>query len=304
MSFLMMAFAKAQEVKDTPSFDKYLGAVNAHLEAVNPTAEEFNKITGSSIPQQTYASEVDVVDVEGNTKKGFQNRISFLYSTEGLDGEKIYFTKTVFFSNSARIGSKTGKIQVVDKWGRFAWATPDEYKGNVIPQYATGPASISKDYRAAMIGEEELIGIIKAHLGIKAPVERLANDKYRQFTDEELNAKSDEYACSIEPTDIVKIARGDVKVIKDAIMVSNDVKAVLSIRHSDKGDFQSCWKIAKKDTSITNLEKDWLENKKDNEEVLMNGHIPGNLMKYQISPTDFSQSKGSEAEKPESDLPF
>lgn len=304
MSLVFMAFANAKKVEEAKAFDKYLGAITAHLEAVNPSQEELNKIIGNNVSAKTYTTEVDVVDVEGNKKKGFQNAITFWYSTDGLDEQKIYFSKTVFFSNSARIGSQTGKIQIVDKWGRFAWATPEEYKGNVIPQYSNKPASISKDYRAAMVGEEELIGIIKAHLGLNAPVERLADNTYRDLTDEEISAKADDYACSIEPADIVKIAKGDVKIIKGAVIGTNDVKAVLSIRHTDKGDYQSCWKIAKLNTQITSLENEWNKNPRNNEEVLMNGHIPGNLMKYQVTPTDLSQSKGSEEAKPESDLPF
>ena len=303
MSLFLMAFAKSTEVKDAPQFDKYLGAVEAHLEAVNPTVEELKKILGDNYNAKTeYTSNVDVVDVEGNKKKGYQNMITLWYSINGLDDKPLFVKYTIFLSNSAYIGSRTGKIQVCDQYGRFAWATPEEYKANAIPQYKNGPANISKDYRCAMMGEEELIELIKCHLNIPKPSRRNQDGSYTNLTEEELEADKAKYACSFEPQQIIDLCKGNVKLLKQTIEDTNDVKLILGIKHGDK-DYQTVYTVVKKNQNdLSNIEKDYNENGNKNIEILLNGHIPGNLMKWTPSATDV---KAKQVEKPEeSDLPF
>lgn len=300
---MLMAFAKSTEVKDVPQFDKYLGAVEAHLEAVNPTAEELKKILGDNNVKAEYTAEIEVVDVEGNHKKGYQNMVTFWYSINGLDDKPFFVQYKIFLSNSAYIGSKSGKIQVCDQYGRFAWATPEEYKASAIPQYKNGPAAISKDYRCAMIGEEELIELIKCHLNIPKPSKRNQDGSYTNLTEDELEADKSKYACSFEPQQIIDICKGNVKFLKQIIENTNDVKLILGIKHGDK-DYQTVYTVVKKNQGdLSNIEKDYNESGNKNIEILLNGHIPGNLMKWQPSATDV-KAKENQEKPTESDLPF
>lgn len=308
-----MAFAKAKEVKDSQPFSKYLGAVVAHLVGINPTKEEIEKITGRKPENDpVYVTECEVVDVKGTKKQGNQNSLSLWFSVpnpapkaeDGSDAT-IFISTRIFLQNSARIGSQSGKIQIVDKYGRFAWATPSEYESKSIPQYASGPANISPDYRAAMVGEEQLITFIKSVLGMSNPAERNADGTYRQLTEEELANRSDEFACSFEPQEIINVVKGNVKVIKDACEGGNDVKLILGVRHADKGDYQAVYgTIYKKNyNSLDKIEKEINENPPQNTEYFVDGHIPNGLVEYVVSPTKVTSSNRIE-QKENDDLPF
>ena len=114
-----MAFAKSQEVREAAPIEKFLGSTIAHLEFVNPTKEELAKIGINLDKEKVYVSDTKVIDVNGKESNGTQNALEFWYSFD-FEGEKKYVAYKVWISNSAYIGSRTGKIQVCDHYGRFA----------------------------------------------------------------------------------------------------------------------------------------------------------------------------------------
>lgn len=298
----LMAFAKSQEVREAAPIEKYLGSTIAHLEFVNPTKEELASIGINLDKEKVYVSDTKVIDVNGKESNGTQNALEFWYSFD-FEGEKKYVAYKVWISNSAYIGSRTGKIQVCDHYGRFAWATPDEYKAGVIPQYSTGPAHISKEYRAAVKGEEEVIELMKAHLGLKNLSVRLADNSYRDLTDEEIKANEDEYLCYFEPAELIALCKGDVKTIKKALEGSNDVLLIFGIRHTDKGDYQTIYSIKKSNfKNFNGIESDWAKNPIQGTDILYEGHVLANLVKYEVSPTKITTK--NDIKKPDNDLPF
>lgn len=307
-----MAFAKSQEVKEATPFSKYLGAVIAHLELVNPTKEELKKLTGRDIDVKDYVSDTKVVDLDNKEKDGKQNAITFWFSVPnpkfGNEGEneKLFISHRIYLSNSCRIGSQSGKIQVIDKWGRTAWVTKSEYDAKSIPMYKTGPASISNTYRAALQGEEDLITAMKAFLGMNNPSERVGDNQYRSLTEDELESRATEFACYIEPEDIKSIMSGSVKCIKSALEGCNDVKLILGIKHGDNGDYQAVYHtIYKKNYSNLSKIEDEIKESQTQTEFFYDGHIPNGLVEYVVSPTKMTKNKGSEdLEKPADDLPF
>lgn len=314
-----MAFAKVQEVANAAYFPKWIGAAVAKLIAINPTKEELSKLTGRVFDKEfNYVSDVDVVDIDNNVKKGKQNMLTVWFEVDNQtaaaeEDKKVYVPMKIFLSNSANVKKDGSKLQIVDKWGRFAWCTPEEFKANAIPVYSNGPASISKDYRAALRGEEELIGFIKAALGIRATSERQEDGNYREFTEEELNERKSEFGCYFEPTEIVSLIKGDVKYLKTILEGCNDVKIILGIQHGDNADYQTVYRdVFKK--NYTNLGKieDVINEAKakgymKSEEYFVDAHIPNGIVKYEVKPTDMTAKGGSEVnlgKEAASDLPF
>lgn len=307
-----MAFAKAKEVKEAQPFSKYLGAVVASLVAVNPTAEELAKITGRDIKVSDYVSDVEVVDLNNNKKQGKQNAITLWFSIpnpkkgEG-EPEFIFINHRIYLSNSCRIGSQSGKIQVIDKWGRTAWATKSEYDSKSIPMYKTGPAQISPSYRAALVGEEDLVTAMKAFLGMNNPSERIGDNTYRPLSESELEERADEFACYIEPDDIKAIMSGNVKCIKSALEGCNPVKLILGVKHGENGDYQAVYHTIYKSNfnKLSKVEDEIKEANSQTTEYFVDEHIPNGLVEYSVSPTKMTKNKGSEdMEKPVDDLPF
>jgi hypothetical protein len=85
---------------------------------------------------------------------------------EHNNGIELLTSLTFNLTKSQRVGTNSGKVQVIDKYGRTAWATTEDIKNKVIPQYANGPANISADYRPAFVGEEYLVKFLQNWLNI------------------------------------------------------------------------------------------------------------------------------------------
>ena len=321
MPLFNMAFAKRQEVKDAPTFDKYIGVALCHLEAVNPTAEELSKILGRESTVSEATSKVEVNAIDGTKKEGKQVMLSFWFSFQNGD-EKVFINHKVYLKSGVRFKTDKSKIQIVDGYGRFAWATIDEYKGNVIPMYTdknTGqlkPANICKKYRAALDGEEELITAIIALLGLNKPSKKVG-DTFVSLTDEELEQRADEFACGFEAEDIRKILEGNVKPIRDAINERNEVKVILGVSHKESGDWQDTYKyIYKKNYNlISKVEadiKDSIAKGYSVSEFLVDDHIPLEPIKYEVKATNLNSSKATASARPAAsveppksdDLPF
>lgn len=304
MAFNFMAFAKRQDVKDTPVFPKYIGATLAHLEAINPSQEELSKLLGrdAAVPQ-SYSSEVDVANIDGSTKKGKQVLLNFWFSVPNPETgedvpEKLFVNHTVFLKGGVKLNGDKTKIQIVDPYGRFAWATIEEFKGNVVPQYKdkkTGmmiPAGISKTYRAALDGEESLIAVVKALLGLNQPIEKVGNS-FRNLTDEELAQRADEFACGFEPEEIRRILDGHIGTIREAVNDRNEVKIFLGVSHKQNGDYQTTYRtVFKKNfNNYSKIEAELNDAKARGYEVaefLINGRIPDALIRYEVKATDLT----------------
>ena len=168
-----MAFGQGQVSTEGGSFKRYIGVASVYVLAVNPDKAELEKLYGRTLDKEPeYIGETEV-GPEGNKTKVPQVRLDFIVKVDSekyLDSQNQpleFISKvSVFLGKSPRIGANSGKYQVIDKYGRTAWATVEDINAKRIPQYTNGPANISEGYRAAYIGEEELIGFLKAFLNI------------------------------------------------------------------------------------------------------------------------------------------
>lgn len=148
------------------SFKMYKGIGAFNIIAVNPTKSELEAIVGREIENEPQYS--------GETEKGEKYvRVVFYAKTDVSasinNGIELLLPISFTLVKAQRVGQSSGKVQVIDKYGRTAWASPEEYASKSIPQYAKGPANISADYRAAYQGEEALVNFLIQWLNIPGP---------------------------------------------------------------------------------------------------------------------------------------
>lgn len=175
---LFMAFSKGQKSSEEgATLKRYIGVASVKILGVNPTKEKLSEFYNTTIDNDpNYLGEVDV-----DGKKVKTARIDFIVKVaEGKyknnDGEPIDLVNriTFFIRNEYKFNRDKSKVQVIDKYGRTAWASVEEAKNHAIPNYTSGPARIDKDYRPAYAGEEELTEFIKTYLNIPS-VEKWSN---------------------------------------------------------------------------------------------------------------------------------
>lgn len=206
------------------SFKLYKGIAALNIVAVNPSKSELEKITG-----RTFDNDPEYVgkDDDGNDTV----RITFWGKTNPEakvnNGIEMLTSFTFNLTKKKKVGANSGKIQVIDKYGRTAWATSEDLSNKAIPQYTNGPANISADYRAACDGEEHLVNFLIKWLNIPAPA---------VYKDGKWAMKEDpsESEVSLNLGDLFK---GNVKEIAELVKLAANyaVKAAVGIRTTDEG---------------------------------------------------------------------
>ena len=164
-----MAFGKGKESTSGVDFKRYTGVGSVFVKGINPNKEELEKFFGREIenaPEYNTNTEMQGENVQ-------QARIDFLVEAspdkyEDRAGNPVELkTRLTFFLRKIYRTSREGKVQVIDKYGRTAWATSEEVRNKQIPMYSNGkPANLDADYRPAYSGEEDLVKFLIAYLGI------------------------------------------------------------------------------------------------------------------------------------------
>ena len=225
-------------------FKMYKGIAAFNIVAVNPSKVELEKLTG-----RTYDEDPKYLDKDddGNTTM----RITFYGKTdtskEVNNGIELLLPISFVLTNVRRT-SQAGKIQVIDKYGRTVWVTPSELDAHSIPQYSSGPANISVDYRPAVKGEEQLINFLIKWLNIPGP----ANYKDGKWIMKD-NPEDSEVSLNLN-----RIFAGDVNEFREIIsMVSAYcVKAAVGIRTTDEGkQFQAVFTREFAKNAVTDYSK-------------------------------------------------
>lgn len=229
-----MAFGQGQVSTEGGSFKRFIGVASVYVLAVNPTKAELEKLYGRTLDKEPeYVGETEV-GPEGNKVKVPQVRIDFIVKADSekyLDSQNQpleFISKvSIFLANAPRIGANSGKYQVIDKYGRTAWATIEDINAKRIPQYTNGPANIDAGYRAAFIGEEELTGFLKAFLNIPS-VEKWENKKVVGLIDHPEDAEA-----QLEHID--DYFKGDFSELKRNIgyQPNNKIKVLFGIKSTD-----------------------------------------------------------------------
>ena len=206
------------------SFKLYKGVAAFNIVAVNPTKAEMEKLTGRTMDKEP---EYIGKDDEGNDNI----RVTFWAKTSPEakvnNGIEMLTSFSFMLNKKQRVGSNSGKVQVIDKYGRTAWATKEDIASKSIPQYSSGPANIDKDYRPACDGEEYLIDFLIQWLNIPGP----ALYKEGKWVMKEDPSDSE---VSLNLGDLFK---GNVKELAELVKLATNyaVKAVVGVRTTDEG---------------------------------------------------------------------
>lgn len=206
------------------NFKLYKGVAALNIIAVNPTKSEMEKITGRTLDKEP---EYLGKDDDGNDFI----RLTFWAktATDSKVNNGIEMTTSFSFvlTKKQRVGANSGKIQVIDKYGRTAWATKEDIASKSIPQYTNGPANIDKDYRPACDGEEYLVDFLIQWLNIPGPA---------VYKDGKWVMKEDPSDSEVSLA-IGDLFKGNVKEIAELVKLATNyaVKAAVGIRTTDEG---------------------------------------------------------------------
>lgn len=229
-----MAISKGQEIKQV-SFKRFTGYADFSVVALNPTKAELEKIYGSTMKSDP----VYVKDVDDNGKTVKTLRLDFIVKTQDpTDETKELLTRATFnLRKQFRLNRDQTKVQIIDKYGRTAWVTKEQYAAKEVPTSQTGIARVDKAYRAAYTGEENLIQFIRTLLNIPTVDKWEEKDGNRVITG--LIDKPETAEISIENWD--KLFSGDVSELREAMSYqpNNKIKLLMGVRSYENNLYQS-----------------------------------------------------------------
>lgn len=203
-------------------FKLFKGIAALNIVAVNPTKAELEALIDRELEN---APEYLNKNEDGKD----QIRIVFYAKTtpEAKVNNNINLLIPINFmlTKEAKVGQTSNKCQIIDKFGRTAWATKEEVESKSIPQYTSGPANISADYRPAWQGEEFLIDFLIQWLNIPNPA---------NYKDGKWIMKEDPSDSEVS-LDMAALFKGDVKELKDLVSLAAayTVKGAVGIRTVD-----------------------------------------------------------------------
>lgn len=200
---------------------KYIGVASVNVLAINPDNARLRSY-GWTIPKD--AEEPKYVTTDSSGRKSA--RVRFLVQIQDLDEKPVvamdfWVRPDIFFTKDGQ------KCKVIDSFGRCAYGTKPEIKAHQIPQYASGPAQISSDYKPCHIGEEELV---------------LFTMKYLNVTPLQIfDRKTQGWVSSKNPGRLTidhwdRLCNGDVTELKQyfSLQPDNRVKVIFGIRSTDE----------------------------------------------------------------------
>lgn len=280
----MMAIANGNISTDATESPKYVGVGVCKVIGFNPTKAQYKELLGYE-PNNEPAY-VGVQEVQG--KNIPFARISFVVKTIPELSNDIETTQllTFFIRNQYRVGSQSGKFQVIDEYGRTAWADKATIDAHAQIMYSNGPAQISQNYRPLYVGEEALTTFIKALVNIPDPA-TYQNGAWVMKSSEELK----ECYCRLD--DIPNYFKGNFKEIKDtlALRPDNKIKVVFGIRTTDSGqEYQDLYNemvLKSSSNNITKIQKE-IEDRQANGALSNRYYEYTPLHEYKVEPTDVS----------------
>lgn len=265
---------------------RYTGVAPVKILAVNPNKETLEKLYNTQLEKEPeYISEVDSKD---KTKKVPNVRIDFIVKTVAERCNGIDFTTkvTFFIRKEYRFNNDKTKVQIIDKYGRTAWATVEEVKAKKIPTYSSGRlASIDADYRPLYIGEEALTNFLRTYLGIPR-VDRYVNGQWIM--------RENPSECESRLEKIDSYFKNDFSELIDIVNLQpeNVVKVLFGVNSRDDKQYQTVYT----DMFLNNRVEDYSKLEADltkKKELGMYANVEftvGNLKEYTIEPTDLSKS--------------
>lgn len=303
-----MAISKGNASKEAQEFKRYIGVCPVFVKAVNPNKAEHEKLFNTTLEEDPVYVQ-DKEDAENNTYKNVRISVIMQPDVEKIGFEMPLVTMPLFITNQKQHGANSGKYQVVDKYGRFAWATETEISAKEIPTYNNGKkADISNDYRIAYVGEEELTAFIKAFLCIPS-ITKWDNDNKCMVPNNDV--KPEECECRLEVESFEKLFKGDFSEIKEILgfQPNNKVKVCLGVRTDANSGrlFQSVYTkkfMSNASTNYNKLDKMLQADAayaSEHNKVLSTEYSAEAVHEYSVTPTTFAPSTDA---APSGDMPF
>lgn len=294
-NILMMAFAKGQVSTEAAEIKRYIGVAPCKILCVNPTKAQIKELMGYE-PQEE-PKYVGTQEVDG--KKISYARVCFVIKTDaekcGIDTTQMM---SFFIRNRYVKGSQSGKYQVVDEFGRTAWATEDviKAKGKIMYKDGTMEANITQNYRPLYEGEEDLTNFIKAYLNIPNVMDYVNGTWVMKPADALQDA-----LCRLD--EVANYFNGDFKEIKDAVALqpNNKVKVLFGIRNTDDGkEYQDIYTrlVLRNSSNNINAFQKEIEERKNSGALNNRVYEFCDLKEYKVVATDFN------ANTPSNDDPF
>ena len=304
-----MAISKGNASKEAQEFKRYIGVCPVFVKTVNPNKVEHEKLFNTTLEEAPIYVQ-DKEDAEGNSYKNVRISVVMQPDVEKIGFEMPLVTMPLFITNQKQFGANSGKYQVVDKYGRFAWATEAEISTKEIPTYSNGKkADISNDYRIAYVGEEDLTNFIRAFLCIPSITKWDNNEKCMVPN---TDVKPEECECRLDIETFEKFFKGDFSEIKDILgfQPTNKVKVCLGVRTDANGKlFQSVYTkkfISNAATNYSSLDKALqadIAYATTHNKALSTEYSAKAVHEYSVTPTTFTAPESSEI-TPSSDMPF
>lgn len=304
-----MAISKGNASKEAQEFKRFIGVCPVFVKAVNPNKAEHEKLFNTTLEEAPVYVQ-DKEDSDGNSYKNVRISVVLQPDTEKIGFDMPLITMPLFITNQKQYGANSGKYQVVDKYGRFAWATEAEISTKEIPTYSNGKkADISNDYRIAYIGEEDLTNFIRVFLCIPSITKWDNNEKCMVPN---TDVKPEECECRLDIETFEKFFKGDFSDIKDILgfQPTNKIKVCLGVRTDANGKlFQSVYTkkfISNAATNYSSLDKALqadIAYATTHNKALSTEYSAKAVHEYSVTPTTFTASESSEV-TPSSDMPF
>lgn len=300
-----MAISKGNQSTEAQEFKRYIGVTPVYIKAINPDKKEHEALFNTTLEESPKYIDTKE-DQNGNSYKNARIQLVFQPDNEGIGFEMPLVSMALFLQDRPRVGTVSGKTQVIDKYGRTAWASPEELAAHAIPTYSNGPADIDKDYRPMYVGEEELMAFVKAYLCI--PNITVWDNNIKKMVPN-TKVKPEECECRFDNLD--KIFKGDFSEIKDALgfQPTNKVKILLGVRtDTETGKlYQTVYTkkfLKNSSTNYSSLDKEIQENIKnamENGRVLNTEYHVAPVHEYSVEATTFTPTSES---TPSSEMPF
>lgn len=145
--------------REIRNFDKYVGIFEGEVVAINPTVEEFQEILGITLSEESKAAEYLGESKDGNPYV----RINFWF--RDVKTKEIFPSSVSFFlENKERLNKEETKKQYINTAGMTCWAEDE----TTLPDWFVGSEEKKipfREYRPAMVGEEEFYEFLKHWLG-------------------------------------------------------------------------------------------------------------------------------------------
>lgn len=297
---LFMAFATGRETTESHDFKLFTGYSPVHVCGVNFSKEELEKFYDRALDK----------DVEYVTEKDGVKSVRIDFAIQTPEDAKYHLKNriTFFLRDIPRTNKDNTKCQIIDKYGRTAWVTNEEFAQKAIPMYKNGPANIDKDYRKCYTGEEELTSFIINYLNIENPMSYV-NGVWIP------NPRISDYSvCEARLDNITNYFKNDFSELKTIAQLQpkNKIMVCFGVRTTDDGrQYQTVYsrQTARYGANVAVIEKSINERKAagglGNEEYTF-----GELVEYNVTPSTLEEVEERNANTPwnesdsSSDMPF